>query len=449
MKPALGRTAWPLLIVAALAPPAGAPAATTAPAPVVHKLPASERAYELLVPPGSAAELRKLPLVVYLHGSKDPRLSDARRDWWPPLRDRRCLMVFPLSAGKEMWLAGEEKYVENVLADVQTRYSVDDKRIVLLGVSGGGQVALFLADRLPERFRAIVAVSTSPVAIRGHRHEWFYPDRKVLKTCPYLVVNHITEGSALMYWRQVQAKLAPAGASISVLPVTGRTGGYQPPPKPFGKWLDAVLAGKHPPPLPDPQKAAVAKMFAGAVAALPGAIGDARPAEGERIEKTGAAHRLALTAPKPFQRSPREDATDSTGAPMTQIRLEHAKWPIHVRAAARATDRPMGEVLAEEQAANVARGLLYQVYRTGALAAGGRRWTYTIGSITYPDRQRGWVSALFVHAAGAIRADPRRWLTVTVIDETQQPEAKELAEAFKTVVATIAAEPAPATRPAE
>ena len=121
-----------------------------------------------------------------------------------------------------MWLSGEDKYVLDVIADVQTRYSVDAKRIILLGVSGGGQTALFLADHLPERFRALILVATSPVVIRGQRFTWFYPNRKVLKRCPYFVVNHITQGSSLMYWRQVQAKLNPAGASISILPVTGK-----------------------------------------------------------------------------------------------------------------------------------------------------------------------------------------------------------------------------------
>jgi len=429
---------------AAVAAPAGG---QEAPKGVVHKLPASERSYELLVPPGSAAEMKDLPLVVYLHAAKDPQLDRAKRDYWPVLAKRKCLMVIPRGKGEKMWLAGEEKYVTDVIADVQTRYSVDAKRICLLGVSGGGQVALFLADHLPEKFRAVIVVSASPVTIRGSRHEWFYPNRKVLKTCPFLAINHITQGSSLMYWRQVRAKLNPAGASISVLPVTGKAEHYQPPPAALGKWLDEALAGKHPAPLSDPQKAAVAKMLAPVIAALPAALAEAKaaPSPAGKIVKTGKVFELSLSPPADFERSKTESRRDATGAPLTQIRLEHAKWPIRIRADARATAGGLGKVLAAEEAETIARGLLYQVYHTGRLTVAARRWRHQVGSITYPDRRRGWVSALFVHAAAPMAGDPRQWLSVTVTDETQQPDAKQLAAIVKTALASVAAKPAPTT----
>ena len=408
--------------------------------------PAGRRPYEILLPPGNLKAMGELPLVIYLHGSKSPQLGRAKADYGPLLAERRCLLVMPRSMGKEMWLAGEEKYVMDVLAEVQVRHSVDSKRIILLGVSGGGQVALFLADRLPEKFRAVIVVSASPVAIRGTRSGWFYPNRKVLKRCPYFVINHITQGSALMYWRQVRAKLAPAGASISILPVTGKAEDYQPPPKELGPWLDAVLAGKHPAALPDPQKRAVGEMFAKAVAALPGALASAAPAAGARaIVKDARPFGLAVSAPPDFERSKVEGRTGSTGKAMTQVRAEHKKWPVYLRCDGRATAKPMLDVLAAEEAATRKRGMLYQVYKTGRLSVGGRAWTYRIGSITYPDRRRGWVSTLFIHAAAPVGADARRWLSVLLTDETQQPDAKALAAAFKTVLATIKPRRAPPT----
>ena len=410
----------------------------------VHSLPAAGRSYEILVPPGDVKTLRDLPLVIYLHGSKSPRLDRAKTDYWPLLAKRRCLLALPRSKGEKMWLAGEEKHVMDVLADVQTRYSVDAKRIILLGVSGGGQVALFLADRLPERFRALIVISANPVVVRGSRHGWFYPNRKVLKKCPYFVISHITRGSSLMYWRQVRAKLARAGASISILPVTGRVEDYQPPPKELGPWLDVVLAGKHPAPLPDPQKQAVAKMFAKTVAALPEALASAAPAKGGKaVVKDARPFGLAVRGPANFERSKVEGRIDSTGRAMTQIRLEHKKWPIYLRCDGRSTAKPMREVLAAEEAVTKLRGMLYQVYKTGRLTVGGRAWKYKIGSITYPDRRRGWVSTLFIHAAAPVARDQKRWLSVLLRDETQQPAAKELAVMLKTVVATLKPRPAP------
>lgn len=107
----------------------------------------------------------------------------------------------------------------------------------------------------------------------------------------------------------------------------------------------------------------------------------------------------------------------------------------------------MANVLAAEEKQTILRGMLYQVYHAGSLDAGGRTWQIKVGSITYPDRTRGWVSALFIHTAAAMKGDPRQWLEVTVIDETQQPDAGELAGILKTALAGIAAGPAPPAAP--
>jgi hypothetical protein len=99
----------------------------------------------------------------------------------------------------------------------------------------------------------------------------------------------------------------------------------------------------------------------------------------------------------------------------------------------------MADVLSAEEGQTILRGMLYQVYRRGTLDVGGRNWSYKIGSITYPDRRRGWVSTLFLHAAAAVKNDPTQWLTVLVGDETQKPDAEELAGIFKTALVTLTA----------
>jgi pimeloyl-ACP methyl ester carboxylesterase len=443
-------TTTTLLLLAAVAAATGDPPEPGADIPegVVHSLPGEDRSYELLVPPARRAELRDLPLVVYLHASKDPQVDRAKRDYWPLLAKRRCLLAIPTSKGEKMWLAGEEKYVADVIADVQTRYSVDAGRIILLGTSSGGQVALFLADRIPRKFRAIIAVSTNPVVIRRNRQEWFYPNRKFLKKCPYFVVNHITQGSALMYWRQVRARLQPHGASISIVPVTGKVSHYQPPPEQLGPWLDRVLAGKHPQPLADPQAAAVAKMFAPAVKALPAAIEKAEPAGAKPAAKSDGPVQLSVQVPPGFERNPdREEETDPDGRRLVQLRLDHEKWPIYLRCEARWTKEKMSAALAAEAEATRLRGMLYQVYHTGRIARGRQTWQYRIGSITYPDGRRGWVSALFIQAAAPRGKDTRRWWNILVVDETQEPDSKELAQFLTTALRSLHLERAATTRP--
>jgi len=449
---------WLLVSISALADAAGARA--EADKSVEHDLGAKEKSYRVLIPL-DVKKGRKLPVVVYLHPSGNANFDQARRDYWPMLREMKCLMLMPRSRGKTMWLADEGQFVLDCIEHVQGLYSVDPKRVILMGVSGGGQTALFVADKVPEIFRAVIPISTSPVVARGRRAEWFYPNRAVLKTCPYFVINHITQGSSLMYWRQVRGKLEPRGASITIRPVVGPAGHYVGPPKELSAWMKQVLAGEHPKPPADPQKLAVARQFARVAAALPAALGSAKPAApAKRIEKSGPTYDLSVPLPADWQRSEKEDRADSTGAPMTQIRMEHKTWPIYLRVEACATAKTMTRVLAAEEAETKTRGMLYQVYHTLKVAAGGRTWAVKIGSITFPDRRkdaagkvRGWVSTLFVHASAPIREDPKRWLTVMIMDETHQPDAAQLAAVFRaaagglTVKKAAPKPPSPTTKP--
>jgi hypothetical protein len=105
----------------------------------------------------------------------------------------------------------------------------------------------------------------------------------------------------------------------------------------------------------------------------------------------------------------------------------------------------MSAVLAEEANQTILRGMLYQVYRAGTCTAasvaagGGDRWDYQIGSITFPHKDRGWQSTLFLHAWRGLAADGKRWLEVTVLDETQQPDAAQLVGALRTILAGVKA----------
>jgi len=414
-----------------------------------HTVGEPARPYQVLLPPG---ETKGQALVVFLHGSGKANLDRFQADYRPLFWKRRCVVAIPTTDNKLKWRYGDAKYILAVIADVEKRYGTDPKRVVLMGVSGGGQTVLFLVDHAPERFRAVIAVSTNPVVIRGRHHEWFYPSKTTAKRCPYFILNHITQGTSLQYWRQVRARREGTGASLSIVPVLGKVSHYLPPPKALDSWLDEVLAGKHPAPIPDPQKAAVAKMLAPAASALPKAVQAARPAATTQpAAKDGEVYRLAVPVPAKFRRAGKEEKSDAASRPITQVRLEHAEWPISVRCDARRTELPLGDVLAAEDKKTRLRGLLYQVYHTVAVRAGGRAWPTKIGSITYPDRKRGWVSALFLHAASPIEKDPKQWIEVLVIDETQQPDAAELAGIFRTVVNGIQAGPAPsgAKKPAK
>ena len=422
-----------LLAVLAVAPPARAQETTLT-------LPESKRAYQLLLPAAAAAK-KDLPLVVYLHPSGGTMLEKFKKDYWPLLSKRGCAVAVPLSRSEKLWAAGDDVYIRQVIADVRKRNATDPKRVVLLGISGGGQVALLLSDQTPEAFRAVIAVSTNPVVSRRGKAVWFYPDRQVLKTCPFLVVCHITHGASLKFWRQVRAKLGPLGASISILPVLGEPAHYLPPPEPLPDWLTAVLAGKHPPAIEDPQKLAVAKAFAKPAAALATGLKTAKPAKiTKRLTKEGKVLKVTVPLQENFERSKREAKTDAMGMAIVQVRTEHKKWPLYVRVDARGGKRPMAEVLADEERSTRLRGMLYQVHHRLQIPAGARTWRVRIGTITFPDKRRGWRTTLFCHAAAPLAADGKKWVEVAVLDETQKPDPRQIAEAFHTVVSDLKAQ---------
>ena len=191
------------------------------------------------------------------------------------------------------------------------------------------------------------------------------------------------------------------------------------------------MAGKHPTPLPDIQKLAVAQQFSAVTGALGKALKTAPPMPAARkIAKPGVKFDLTVPLPDGYERSAREDRADSTGDPLTQVRFEHKKWRLYARVEASATPKLMTTVLAAEEAEAKARGMLYQVYHNLTVPVGGRFWKVKIGSMTYPDRRedsagiaRGWISVLFLHASARVCNDPRQWLTILLMDETGKPDA--------------------------
>ena len=436
-----------LLLTSAAGPAAGE---VLAPKVHEHQLPAGQtdanfRGYRVLDLPGQTRP--GSPLVVYLHGGAGPQLEAFTARWWPALVENRAVVAVPQSPAGHLWPVGSDAYVRAVVADAQKRYRTDPNGVILLGSSGGGQLALFLADRDPNAYRAVVALSTNPVVVRDGRAEWFFPPAASRKNCPYFVACPITQGAALQYWRQVQRKTADDGASISLVPVLAEGDEMLPPPKGFPAWLEAVLDGKHPEPLPDPQKQAVAEAFAPLAEALAAAAAEAEPlAIQETLAKAGPME-LTVARPGGFERSAREADRDANGVPLTEIRIEHQRWPIYVRANARWTARPMGQVIAAEQRRTAERGLLYQVYRKGQWPLAGRKWTWRIGTITFPDKRHGWRTTLFVHAASPLGDDGRQWLEVVVMEESQKPQPKPLARLVRTLLQAVDAKPIATPRP--
>ncbi len=144
-----------------------------------YRSPISERlqGYAVYVPPDYDPS-RRYPLLLALHGgSSNGNLFAAltlgvripwaqyRRNWWVVHRPRELppwIVVAPNGFGNSMWRYMGERDVLDVLEDVRARYSVDEDRVVLHGLSNGGLGSFNIGTRHAWRFAAVVPLAGAP-----------------------------------------------------------------------------------------------------------------------------------------------------------------------------------------------------------------------------------------------------------------------------------------------
>jgi pimeloyl-ACP methyl ester carboxylesterase len=98
------------------------------------------------------------PLIVFLHGTGSNHLSNASRSFFGPGRfDVPAIVVEPLGRGGSCGYYGAaEQDVLDVMADIATRFAIDEDRVVLTGISQGGFGTFRLGELYPDRFSALV-----------------------------------------------------------------------------------------------------------------------------------------------------------------------------------------------------------------------------------------------------------------------------------------------------
>lgn len=124
--------------------------------------------------PKSYDPARKYPLVVSLHGAYSNHRLNLRRvfgrgnlaaesdaeasRYFPPLRDIDFIVASPFARGTMGYQGIAEKDVYDVLADVKRRFSIDDDRVYLTGLSMGGGGTLWLGLTRPDVWAALAPV---------------------------------------------------------------------------------------------------------------------------------------------------------------------------------------------------------------------------------------------------------------------------------------------------
>lgn len=133
----------------------------------------SDQPYAVYLP-GHLDPARKYPLVVSLHGSGSNHRLNLRRvfgrgnlvresdaeatRYFPALREVDFIVASPLARGSMGYQGVAEKDVYDMIADVKRRFSIDDDRIYLTGLSMGGGGTLWLGLTRPDRWAAIAPV---------------------------------------------------------------------------------------------------------------------------------------------------------------------------------------------------------------------------------------------------------------------------------------------------
>ncbi len=141
-----------------------------------------ERYYILHQPSGQTSHPGKRPLLLVLHGGGGTnqnmlRLTDSR---FNALADRDGFyVVYPQGIDKS-WndgrpdnISGAHRkgiddvgFLQALIADLSTRYPIDERRIFVTGISNGGLMSFQLACSQPDTIRAIAPVTAQiPVAI--------------------------------------------------------------------------------------------------------------------------------------------------------------------------------------------------------------------------------------------------------------------------------------------
>jgi phospholipase/carboxylesterase len=116
--------------------------------------------YSLYVPENYDASW-EWPLIVCLHGGMG-RGGDYIWTWLRPAKSKGYFLLSPKSLGPTWSLIGEDYDRESVLAmmgEVRSQYRIDNRKILLTGLSDGGSYGLTLGLNHPEHFSGLASIA--------------------------------------------------------------------------------------------------------------------------------------------------------------------------------------------------------------------------------------------------------------------------------------------------
>jgi predicted peptidase len=154
----------------------------------IYRSPNGEQMKYLLFTPAESDAKKNYPVVLWLHGggSRGEKLSQiiAYGDQHGPLFFAReenqknfpCFIIAPLCPASRLWAnpeaekpSTESRLVVEILAEIQTNFRVDPRRLYVLGISLGGYGVWDLIARQPGLFAAAIPICGGGNPGKGER----------------------------------------------------------------------------------------------------------------------------------------------------------------------------------------------------------------------------------------------------------------------------------------
>ena len=115
--------------------------------------------------PASYDMNKPTPMVVALHGAGDTASNYLQAFWKGNADTRGFVVIVPEASqaysGGFTWLGSDDDTIAAALADVQTCYSIDAKRVILDGFSAGGTMAYFVGLSRAQLFSGVGVASST------------------------------------------------------------------------------------------------------------------------------------------------------------------------------------------------------------------------------------------------------------------------------------------------
>ncbi len=101
-------------------------------------------------------------VVIWLHGHAIPQ-EKAIMALWKPLCDKYDLLLVVPRAADNNWQADEAGFVEKLVGQLKTGYTIDPARVAVFGRDSGASLALLLAYRNRDLFRAAAVIDAGTI----------------------------------------------------------------------------------------------------------------------------------------------------------------------------------------------------------------------------------------------------------------------------------------------